>query len=113
MPRQRDYHAEYVARTERQQAEGWKSYGEYRSASEKVSSELRHLVRQDVITSAEAKPESGLHRAMVEAAREVRRQGRGYQKGKPKMSDEMKARIRAFFPEGKIGDYYQALKRMY
>jgi hypothetical protein len=113
MAKPRDYHAEYVARTERQRVAGWSSYGEYRHSAEKVAAELRHLVREKVITPAEAKPKSGLAQALLEARRETLRQGRGYQEGKPKMSSEMKARIRAFFPDSKTGDYYRALKRMY
>jgi hypothetical protein len=117
----RDYKAEYRARTERAQAKGFKSYGRQRRTREAIQTEFKRLKKAG-LPSPDINPRTKAGQAkmrLFEKARlEIIKKNLSGEVGAAKrVSEKLKKEIRALFTDPDTGEldgsYYAAMRALY
>jgi len=112
MARQRNYAAEYAARTTRAKGRGFTGYGQERAARVSVKREFDRQIAAGYL-DAKQRPKVGTagHELLLKARAEVIAGGKKFERGKDKLSLELKAELRKLFPDRR--QYYPIMRSLY
>ena len=107
----RNYAKEYAARTARAETRGFAGYGQERKARVDISREFKRQIERGYKDLVELpKPGSGTHELLLRARAEIIGEGKKFERGKEKLSPELKAQLRELYP---AQQFYPIMRSLY